>query len=831
MVVVYESEYPQDKILEAQKDYDFELDHFQKYAIQTINEDKHVLVTAHTGSGKTLPAEYAIQKYCRNGKKVIYTAPIKSLSNQKFNEFTEKYPDISFGILTGDIKFNPEADCLIMTTEILRNTLFQKTMMKNTSKDGESEESSEEQAQSLESLLNFNMDFENELKCVIFDEVHYINDADRGKVWEESIMMLPKHVNMVMLSATIDRSEEFGTWVEKTTRRDVCICSTQKRVVPLSHYVYLNYPKSFYKGMDNKEATQIQSQIENPVLLKEHNGYVREENYEKMKKIQRKALQNGVYTKASFVLKNVVSYLQEKELLPAICFVFSRKNVEKYANQLNMNLIENGNEVEQECERIIKKLPNYREYMETPEYKNMISLLRKGIAIHHSGIIPILKEMVEMLFSKGFIKVLFATETFAVGVNMPAKTVLFTSLNKYNGGSFRYLHSHEYTQMAGRAGRRGLDKIGVVIHLLNLFQEMPLNSDYKKVLDGKPQHFVSKFKIHNNLVLRIVSNQSSVENFVSSSMITKEIESEYKQTEDYILALEEKNKNLELVIKNKKYVEEYHIKQKKLVFLKNKQRKRMVQDIAAMENDMPKLKDEYAKYISIIENKYEIEEGRKTLEHIQNYVKNTIEVILEHLEMDDFIVKQETQENQHQYKVTPLGLVASQIQEVNSMTMSNIIFERRMNQLTPSELASYLSIFTQVKLSDDHKTYNKDGLNDYMKSLIQYTEENYDKYYDFIIKNRLELVEDFELQYDLVQSVYNWCEATNEAECQEVLEELKTRGIFVGEFIKAILKINNIANEIEKVCNLTNNIEIMKNVCDIPKLTMKSIVSGQSLYL
>lgn len=838
MVVVYGSEFPEDKIIEAQKDYSFELDHFQKYAIETINEDKHVLVTAHTGSGKTLPAEYAIQKYCRNGKKVIYTAPIKSLSNQKFNEFTEKYPDISFGILTGDIKFNPEADCLIMTTEILRNTLFQKTMMKNSPKVGESERSSEEQSRSLESLLNFNMDFENELKCVIFDEVHYINDADRGKVWEESIMMLPKHVNMVMLSATIDRSEEFGAWVEKTTGRDVCICSTQKRVIPLSHYVYLNYPKSFYKGMANEEATQIQSQIENPVLLKEHNGYVREENYEKMKRIQRKALQNGIYTKASFVLKNVVSYLQEKELLPAICFVFSRKNVEKYAKQLNMNLIENGNEVEQECERIIKKLPNHREYMETPEYKTMISLLRKGIAIHHSGIIPILKEMVEMLFSKGFIKILFATETFAVGVNMPAKTVLFTGINKYNGGSFRYLHSHEYTQMAGRAGRRGLDKIGVVIHMLNMFQEMPLNSDYKKVLDGKPQHVVSKFKIHNNLVLRIVSNQSSVENFVSSSMITKEIESEYKQTEDYILGLEEKNKNLELTIKNKEYVEDYHTKQKKLVFLKNKHRKRMAQDIVAMENETPKLKDEYAKYVSIIENKYEIEEARKTLDYIQNYVKNTTLVILKHLESNGFVEKQLTSqkeeeivENQLQYKVTPMGLVASQIQEVHSMTMSNIVFDRRMNQLSSSELASYLSIFTQIKVGDDHKSYDKNGLNDYMKSLIQYTEERYDKYYDFIIKNRLDNVEDFELQYDLVQSVYDWCEATNETECQQVLAELKTRGVFVGEFIKAILKINNVAGEIEKVCNLTNNIELMKNVNDIPRLTMKSIVSGQSLYL
>ena len=193
MVKHFYGDFPKDSILKEQKNYSFELDHFQKYAIKSINENKHVLITAHTGSGKTLPAEYAIEKFCKQGKKVIYTAPIKSLSNQKFNEFTQKFPNISFGILTGDIKFNPEADCLIMTKEILRNTLFQQNSVNNDS-----------------SLLNFSINMKEELGCIIFDEVHYINDEHRGKVWEESIMLIPNNVLMVMLSATIDKVEVFA---------------------------------------------------------------------------------------------------------------------------------------------------------------------------------------------------------------------------------------------------------------------------------------------------------------------------------------------------------------------------------------------------------------------------------------------------------------------------------------------------------------------------------------------------------------------------------------------------------------------------------------------
>ena len=214
--------------------YPFELSFFQKSAITAIQKGESVLVTAHTGSGKTLPAEYGIEYWVSKGKKVVYTSPIKALSNQKFHEFTNKFPDISFGLLTGDIKYNPEADVLIMTTEILRNTLFQKTIIAT--------------GDEPTSALQFDMDLQTELSCVIFDEVHYINDLSRGKVWEETIMMLPNHVQLIMLSATIDNPSRFASWVEnQNPTKEVWLCSTSTRVVPLKHYMYITVHDSMFK--------------------------------------------------------------------------------------------------------------------------------------------------------------------------------------------------------------------------------------------------------------------------------------------------------------------------------------------------------------------------------------------------------------------------------------------------------------------------------------------------------------------------------------------------------------------------------------------------------
>ena len=235
MVKICPNIYPSDsndKYSQYFEKYPFLLSSFQKFAIEAIVEENHILVTAHTGSGKTLPAEFAIEYFVSKGKKVIYTSPIKALSNQKFYEFTQKFPHISFGILTGDIKTNPEADVLIMTTEILMNTLYAKNHKDDINFTNNKSTS----------LTMFEMDFENELACVVFDEIHYINDLDRGRVWEETIMMLPQHIQMVMLSATLDSPEKFALWCEtrgqttKNSSKIAYLTTTNERVVPLTHY-------------------------------------------------------------------------------------------------------------------------------------------------------------------------------------------------------------------------------------------------------------------------------------------------------------------------------------------------------------------------------------------------------------------------------------------------------------------------------------------------------------------------------------------------------------------------------------------------------------------
>ena len=370
--------------------FPFPLSDFQKYAIHGLVESQHVLVTAHTGSGKTLPAEFAIKHFTSMGKKVIYTSPIKALSNQKYYEFSKAFPDISFGILTGDIKFNPEADVLIMTTEILQNTLYLE----------------DKEDETKNKLLMFEMDIANDLGCVIFDEIHYINDQDRGKVWEETIMMLPDHIQMLMLSATIDKPEKFASWCEGQKKtKEVYLASTEHRVVPLHHHLFVTAPEHLYKQITSKsEKEEVRQQMDQLLPLRSPSKNYYEESYLKTRKLIDKIEKHKTFISPNFVLNQVVKYCKQNEMLPAIAFVFSRKNVEKYAEGIGEIIIDDmfpvPQVIERECEHIIRKLPNYREYLELPEYKNMVRLISKGIAIHHSGIMLILREMGELLFAK-----------------------------------------------------------------------------------------------------------------------------------------------------------------------------------------------------------------------------------------------------------------------------------------------------------------------------------------------------------------------------------------------------------------------------------------------
>ena len=302
-------------------------------------------------------------------------------------------------------------------------------------------------------------------------------------------MLLPEHIQLVMLSATIATPEKFIEWIESIhpeSEKKVALCSTVKRSVPLTHYLWLTAIDSAFNSKNKNIVNLMEKHCNKPVeLYSKKDGF--DDNSYKEINDNHYHLQSNHHIKRQHVLNNVVKYLKENEKLPAICFVYSRKNVERFAKELTQTLNDSTtmNKVAQECRSIISKFPNAKEYMALDEYSTIVKLVEKGIGIHHSGILPVFREMIELLFDRGYIKFLFATETFAVGLNMPTKTVLFTSLKKFDGNSHRYLLPHEYTQQAGRAGRRGYDTVGHVIHLSNLF-EMPLSSEYKVMLGNVP---------------------------------------------------------------------------------------------------------------------------------------------------------------------------------------------------------------------------------------------------------------------------------------------------------------------------------------------------------
>lgn len=821
--------------------YPFELDHFQKYSIEAIEEGAHVLLTASTGSGKTLPAEYAIQKFCRNvghsvhnafgfdgslRKKVIYTAPIKSLSNQKFYEFTDKYPDISFGILTGDIKFNPEADCIIMTTEILRNLLFRADTGGGSIADSD---------------FQLNID---KIACVIFDEIHYINDRDRGKVWEETIIKLPRDIQMVMLSATIDRAAEFAKWIATIKEKSVWLASTETRVVPLTHYSFWKCGKGLLKKVkDTTLRTTLESINGELQIIKKQSGPTNTNTIERLHKIEKAISSIGAKINNKYTLNQVCDYLHINQMLPAITFVFSRKKVLEYAKSIEWSLY-GGDEqhlpatVEKECKHILmKKLPNYQEYIDLPEYQDLIKLLKKGVAVHHSGILPVLKEMVEMLFSKGYIKMLFATETFAVGVNMPTKTVLFTGLTKFDGNSPRVLLSHEYTQMAGRAGRRGLDTVGYVVHLNGMF-DCPSRNEYIGMLDGKPQTLSSKFEIDFSLLLRVMSTGNDLSEITKLSMINGELRREYEIAEAEVDQLKEQLEKsqaaLDSIQTSRQLLNDYIALKNKHECAINNQRKKIQKQIITLERANNTLAKDYHKWSSSQDLAKSVTKKSQELDNIQNYIFNTIATITDTLEKNSFITGTgttiPTNATKNAKQLTTKGVIASKIQELNCLVVSEALLNGDFDQLDASELTAVFSALVDIRVPDNHKQYQcqNQTLNCTLKKLDQL----YEKYYN-IEMNAIGWCreEEYTINYDLPDVVLDWCNAKSDEQCKELLQEASNKDIFLGEFVKAILKINNIANELSGVCDVTGNIDLKHKLSKIPELTLKFIATNQSLYV
>lgn len=527
---------PPDPVNPVRK-YPFTLDPFQRLSIACLERGDSVLVSAHTSAGKTVVAEYAIAMGLRDKQRVIYTSPIKALSNQKYRELLEEFKDV--GLMTGDVTINPSASCLVMTTEILRNMLYRGSEVMR------------------------------EVAWVVFDEIHYMRDLERGVVWEETLILLPDKVRYVFLSATLPNAIEFTDWIASLHHQPCHVVYTDYRPTPLQHYIFPAGGDGLFLVVDEKST-------------------FREDNFQKALAVlaageatssgqrgggragggkgHRDGSRGGNRRNTGSDCYKIVKMIMERNYQPVIVFSFSKKDCEGMALQmskLDLNTDDEKKLVESVFFNAIDSLSD--DDKKLPQVEHILPLLKRGIGIHHGGLLPILKEVIEILFQEGLLKCLFATETFAMGLNMPAKTVVFTNVRKFDGSQFRVISSGEYIQMSGRAGRRGLDDRGIVIMMVDEKME-PQTA--KGMLMGKADALNSSFHLGYNMLLNLLRVEGvDPEYLIKKSFHQFQSDKSLPMKEKKLLDLEEKVKR-EMAVQGEEIVEEYYLLREQLQKLK-----------------------------------------------------------------------------------------------------------------------------------------------------------------------------------------------------------------------------------------------------------------------
>ena len=841
------------------------LDNFQLEAFKIIDSytqqtestqsepttNTNLLITAHTGSGKSLVAEYGIYKTVKiDNKKVIYTSPIKSLSNQKFYDFNEKFSQygISIGIITGDIKFAPQADCLIMTTEILLNQLLKYLTKKNKQLTQIDEQDTSTDNTTISST---DVDFDN-IGCIVFDEVHYINDTDRGNVWEQSIMYIPKHIQLIMLSATLADANKFGQWIENVQAKPTKIISTTHRVVPLHFNLYYSVPSGLIKKLPKEKKTLFRFNELIPVsdtIKKKFDDLT----YQKVIKLHEYMVSNmNARFYASSVINDMLrrfhaqstadinseidqTQTNSQNMFPLLFFVLNKRKCAEYAQSVNtiFNTGKEQHEVEQFINSKVRDMGlTYLDKIE--QYHTVVQLAVKGIGIHHSGLLPVLKEIIEILYEKKLIKVLFATETFAVGLNMPTKTVVFSELSKFSTEQgHRLLYSHEFIQMAGRAGRRNIDTKGYIIFLPQLFRNSLNTNEFTQMMLGTGQKIVSKLKVDELLVLRILrtsQQQSGTMNDIigqiNTSMMAeenvKQSIAQEKQLEYYRQQMDKLNITQDDK-KNIAYIESLTTNASPFMKISKKQ------DIELKKLMSDQLLMTKMKAISKYNSEVNI------LNALNGTLYNDVEIMIQKLVRHKFVEIEFVQSEQSEQsigeasekliKLTNRGILGSLIMDNNPIPIIDIITKPFFAQLDPINIVTLLSVLTcddhirepidiQIFADQNEGNTNYAWLND-IHTLIKTYENSVDT---------IELVKQFNFDYVWVldeflrTSVYP-------------LNKTDENYLFEGNFVRLCNRLTNLLNEVQNICEDTKNHELLTKINECISLLHQDWLRPDSIYL
>ena len=646
-------------------EFPFELDEFQKEACEYIDDGKSVVVCAPTGAGKTVIAQHAIHRALENGKRIFYTTPLKALSNQKYYDFGEKYGHEKVGLLTGDTSINRNGQIVVMTTEVFRNMLYG---------------------------TNFGSVSDNlkDVQYVVLDEVHYMNDEQRGTVWEESIIYCPVNVQIIALSATVANADELTDWINTVHSRTELV-NTDFRPVPLRFYYF-----------DSSQPNRLLPLLTPSGQL---NKKIKPE-----KRLFGKKLQN----KKSYV-KDVIRNLQEQDMLPAIYFTFSRKKCDEQMEKCaSLDLITKGEraQIQQFIDEYIAENPHL--------YNNKhIEYLLCGVASHHAGLLPAWKNLVEKLFQKGLIKVVFATETLAAGINMPARSTVISSTSKRTDSGHRMLTASEFLQMSGRAGRRGMDEVGYVTIVGTQFQSPeevaelvlsdanPLESrfspSYSMVLNLLQRFSLDEAK---ELILKSFGYFSAGSRLQPLLKVKTQLENEIK-TRDFTCPYKLSDKDMYeydklryIYVQNrqtyKKICKQERAKNRPLsqdAISFGRETKALLEKMHSYKCDNCKLYKKHSKNIEVLDrfnirlNKLDKEiEKQKDIFWNMFLAHRSVLIDYGYLK-DDY--------------PTDYGKTTSQIRSENELFLAEIIFSKVLEDLTPAQLAAIVCAITTEDLRID----------------------------------------------------------------------------------------------------------------------------------